>query len=328
MDDRCRRDLARGRARGRERARMLRIAAVLASTVAALLCAPVALAAPGDLDSSFSGDGLLTTDLGFGGTDQPTAIAIQGDGKIVEAGLNTQYGSATDLTLLRLNPNGSLDTSFGNRGNPTTDFGSAELAFDVAIQPDGKIVVVGSRYSEASNAYDDIVVARYNSDGTLDPTFSGDGKFLDPGRGTANGVAIQPDGRILLAGGDDDALTLTRLTASGVLDTSFSGDGRQATNLSEKDAYANDVQVQSNGRIVAVGVARSSSCCQPADFAIAVYDAGGALDNSFSGDGVDTVDFGDEDRADEAAFGEDGTIVVAGGTGSGNQFGDFALLRY
>ena len=125
--------------------------------------APAAWAGAGDLDPSFSGDGKLTTDFGVGGA---SGVALQGDGKIVAVG-----DSGGDFALARYNPDGSLDPSFAGDGMQTTDFGrDFEGASDVALQPEGKIVVVGG-----GGPGGDFALARYNPDGSLDSSFAGDG---------------------------------------------------------------------------------------------------------------------------------------------------------
>ena len=105
-----------------------------------LALAPAAQGA-GELDTSFDGDGKVLTD--FGGPDEGWAVAVQGDGKIVMAG-STTTGTAVDFALARYNADGSLDTSFDGDGKVVTDFGGGDVAVDVAIQSDGKIVAAGS----------------------------------------------------------------------------------------------------------------------------------------------------------------------------------------
>ena len=150
----------------------------------------------GSLDATFSGDGKQTTD--FGGSDGARAVALQTDGKIVAVGIAGGDRSSF-FALARYNPNGSLDTSFSDDGKQTTSFGGgADGAAAVAIQANGKIVTVGHTGS-------DFAVARYKPNGSLDATFSGDGKqTTDVGdvgdNDEATGVAIQRDRRIVAAG--------------------------------------------------------------------------------------------------------------------------------
>ena len=294
-------------------------AAAVAAMVVGVVFSAGAQAAPGDLDPTFSGDGKQTTD--FGGAK---GVAIQADGKIVAVGL---AGGRNDFALARYNPNGTLDPSFSGNGRQRTDFGSRDRANGVAIQADGKIVAVGV------GGGGDFAVARYNPNGSLDPSFSGNGRqrtnFM--GFDEANGVAIQADGRIVAVGvagggatGDDFALA--RYNPNGSLDPSFSGDGKQTTDFY---GFANDeadaVALQANGRIVAVGGVTFEEF---GDFALARYNPNGSLDPSFSGDGKQTTDRGAPDFANGAAIQPDGKIVAVGLAGGGPADNDFALARY
>ena len=177
------------------------------------------------------------------------AVALQGDGRIVAVG-RTEGAGFTYFALARYNPNGSLDTSFSGDGRQTTDLGGGAAA--VALQGDGKIVAVGGT-SDAAGA--NFGLARYNANGSLDPTFSGDGKQTTGFGGfsdRANGVALQGDGKIVVAGHAGGDFALTRYNPNGSPDPTFSGDGRQATDFGGSDE-ATGVAVQANGKIVVVG---------------------------------------------------------------------------
>src|SRR5687768_2861496 len=154
------------------------------------------LAAPGDLDTSFNGTGVVITSISDA-SDVINGVAVQTDGKIVVAG-STIIGSSLDFAVARYKPDGTLDTSFSMDGKLTTDFGGFDYALDVAIQTDGKIVAVGWSNSPAARGF---AIARYNSDGSLDTSFNGIGRVVTPDSAEADSVAIQPDGKILVAGG-------------------------------------------------------------------------------------------------------------------------------
>jgi uncharacterized delta-60 repeat protein len=127
--------------------------------------------ADGSLDTSFDGDGKLTTPIGSS-DDDVYCVAIQADGKIVAAGYSYN-GSNNIFALARYNPDGRLDTSFDGDGKLTTPIGSSSgYARSVAIQADGKIVAAGYAWN---GTYDDFAIARYNADGSLDTSFDGDG---------------------------------------------------------------------------------------------------------------------------------------------------------
>ncbi|HXF00954.1 MAG TPA: hypothetical protein VN458_11490 [Solirubrobacterales bacterium] len=272
----------------------------------------------GSLDTTFSGDGKQTTP--FGGPYEAQGVALQSDGKMIVVG--------DGFFITRYNPNGSLDPSFSGDGKQTTDFDQfGQDATGVTIQDDGKIVVVGSTAGPMLSAY--FAVARYNPNGTLDTSFSGDGKqtAISVGHDEAHGVAIQGDGKIVVVGSGYDVVTgdsegvLARFNPNGSLDTSFSGDGKQTTDFGAWSGVA----IQGDGKIVTVGGADGGGT--GFDFAIARFNPNGTLDTSFSGDGTQTTDFGDDEGASGVALQGDGRIVTAG-VGGGGTFGDFALARY
>jgi uncharacterized delta-60 repeat protein len=200
------------------------------------------LLSAGDLDLGFGAGGGVSVDWNAGNGDAAYAVALAPDGKIVVAG-KTDSGPMTggfDFAVARLLPDGSFDPSFSDDGRVTTDLTkSHDYGYDVAIQPDGKILVVGLGQNK------DFAIARYNDDGTLDNSFGRKGKVLTNlvGKGqstsgdAAHAIALRPDGRIVLAGssnlpgltGGSDAIALAQYHPDGTLDTSFgediSGDG-------------------------------------------------------------------------------------------------------
>ena len=177
---------------------------------------------------------------------------------------------------------------------------------------------------------DDFAVARYNPDGSLDPAFDGDGR-VTTGFGadeTATSVAIQPDGKILVAGfteaGPSPAnFALVRYNANGSLDGGFDDDGLLFTDFGAEDV-ATDVLIGAGGAIVAVG--GTSTGAGAADFAFARYEADGSPDNSFDGDGLRTINFGALEVATDAELQPDGRIVAAGLSVSG-MTSEIALTR-
>jgi len=305
-----------------------------------------ALGAAGDLDSGFGTGGKATTGIGQASTDLANAVAVQGDGKIVAAGASED---SFTFTVVRYNANGTLDTGFGGDGAVTTDFGGglASVAADVVVQPDGKIVAAGSTFTEQVGglAGGDFALARYESDGDLDPTFSGDGKLttdIDGGSSDgANAVAIQSDNKIVVAGDSSAPMgpadfAVARYTSTGALDTptfdSADADGNGAGKVTTElgtDTFdsASDVVVQADGMIVAAGASGADEI--PSDFALARYTTGGALDTAGfgGGDGKVTTDFSGSESDDTgkglAIQTGDQKLVVAGSSN-----GDFALARY
>jgi uncharacterized delta-60 repeat protein len=279
----------------------------------------------GSLDTSFSGDGKQTSD--FGGGDEATAVTIQGNGKIVVVGGGgIDGGGSTDFSVARYNPNGSLDTTFSGDGRQRTDFAGFDEARGVGIQADGKIVAVGTGGGSTSSP-STFALARYNPNGSLDTTFSGDGRQTSGFGNVANGVALQASGKIVAAGHAGTDFGLARYNANGSLDTTFSGDGLQTTDFGfGANDEATGVVVQPDGRVVAAGFAGGGSTGN--DFALARYTAAGSLDPTFSGDGKRRSDFGGSDRASGVALQGNGRIVLAGGGLGPDGTSDFALARF
>ena len=290
-----------------------------------LTIANPAAAPPGDLDPTFDGDGKVTTN--FAGGDTARAVALQSDGKIVTAG---GVSNANDFAVARYNTDGSLDTTFDGDGKVTTDFaGAADIAFAVALQGDGRIVAAGC-FNWAPCT--DFALARYNTDGSLDSTFDGDGKvttnFAGSNDTAAFDVAIQGDGKIVAAGWARDPgyqFALIRYNVDGSLDSTFDLDGKVTTDFAGGNDRGFDVTIQGDGKIVAAGEAVVSG---PPDFAVARYNGDGSLETTFDGDGKVTTDFaGGYDRVEGVALQGDGKIVTAGFAAiSGTN--DFALARY
>jgi len=283
----------------------------------------------GSLDTTFDGDGRVTTDFA-GGSDEAFAVAIQSDGKIVAAGSASISG--VDFALARYNTDGSLDPTFDGDGKVTTDygFGSSEV-HGLAIQADGKIVAAGLGRAAGT----DFALARYNSNGSLDPTFGGDGTVTFLGFGSndnrANAVAIQADGKIGAAGctscsSSGGNFALARLNANGSLDFTFGGDGTVTTDFAGEDDQAHTIAIQGDGKVVAAGTTVLSTF-DPRDFAVARYNPDGSLDAGFDSDGKVTTDFGNGAQARGMALQRDGKIVAAGiAVESGTQ--NFGLARY
>ena len=271
----------------------------------------------GTLDTTFSTDGLLTTDFN-GDDDWGSAVALQLDGKIVLAGYSFN-GSNNDFALARYNSSGTLDTTFSTDGMLTTDFnGDWDYGYAVAVQTDGKIIVAGT--STNSSSGEDFTLARYNSDGTLDTTFSTDGMVTTDFFGDSDGgyaIALQPDGKIVVAGNAYDAgwyrdhFALARYNSDGTLDTTFGGDGKVAIEISIYGDQVRAVILQPDGKIVLAGY--SNTRYAGWNFALARFTSTGSLDTTFGSGGIVTTSIGtDSDRAYAVALQPDGKIVMTG----------------
>src|SRR6266542_1606848 len=290
-----------------------------------------AQAAPGDLDTSFGTGGKVVTDFGAGG-DYAAAVAIQPNGKIV-AGGDAQIGSTLGFAVARYNANGSLDSSFGTGGKVTTGFGGSQGAWidGIALQKDGKIVAAGQGRSGTTAAFG---LARYNANGSLDTSFGSGGLVattFGTGNTRVNGIALQPDGKTVAAGFDNNGTSyefaLARYNADGSLDTSFGTGGKVTTDFGFGADVAWAVAVQPDGKIVAAGYASATGRYL---IALARYNADGSLDTSFGSGGRVTTAISDRyDLAYAMALQPDGKIVVVGETrGSTATKYDAAVLRY
>jgi uncharacterized delta-60 repeat protein len=282
-----------------------------------------AWAADGDLDTSFSSDGKVTTAVGLG-DDGAHSVVLQSDGKIVAAGYSTDV-----FAVVRYNIDGSLDTTFDTDGKVTTAIGSFDSAYSVVVQSDGKIVAAG--YSDNGSKYD-FAVVRYNTNGSLDTTFDTDGKVttaIGSGTDIAYSVVLQSDGKIVVAGysynGTNDDFAVVRYNTDGSLDTTFDTDGIVTTAIGSNIDRANSVVVQSDGKIVAAGYSYNGSNF---DFAVVRYNTNGSLDTTFDTDGKVTTAIGSgTDAAYSVVLQSDGKIVVAGNSRIGSN-DDFAVVRY
>ncbi len=222
----------------------------------------------GTVDKSFGNNGVVQTDFA-GGVDGASAMALLPSGKIVVAGTTYNSQGIGDIALVRYNPDGRLDPDFGFGGKVRTDFGANENAADLALTSGNKLVVAGA--TGQPGAYD-MAVARYNANGSLDTTFSGDGKFRTDfaGYGTtdgASGVAVQEDGKIVVVGdtsrfptGDGGFdFAVLRLNPGGRIDSNFGNGGKVLIDFGglaasgETNDNSADVVIQPTGEIVVSG---------------------------------------------------------------------------
>jgi len=304
-----------------------------------ILLVAVAQAADGDLDPHFGVNGIVSTDFA-GALDSLSAVAMQGDGKLVAVGV-----SGTDFALARYNVDGTLDSTFGTQGKVLTDFPGQgqDVARGVAVQTDGKIVVAG-------DSAGDVVVARYNADGSLDRHFgTRGGVSTDLGGDTdsGEGIALQPDGKIVVVGNTIGGVALVRYTVRGRLDRSF-GAGGVVYPPTPLHFFRFDLihalAIQPDGKIVVAGSGFGpTTCCSRTDFLLARFNSDGTLDTGFGSNrgpfgelidrqGIVTTDFeARSDHARDVIIQPDGKIIVAGDAGSGRNETippDFGMARY
>ena len=284
--------------------------------------------ANGTLDPSFGTGGIVSVSLASN-NDYPKGIFVRGDGKIVVAG-------AADINfgVVRLNANGSLDSTFGTTGKVVTDFGTNTFDYAEAalMQGDGKIIVAG-RVSTATRGYD-FGLIRYQENGALDTTFGTGGKVATPvGGGTMEDIcydlAEQDDGRIIAVGDSvsgSSMIAVVRYLANGSLDTSFATAGIGTYAISNGSNHARAAAVQNDGAIIVAGYANSQG---DTDFFGGIrLLSNGTKDNSFGVTGLCITRFGvGPDRAYEIALQSDGGLVLAGESFNGTNT-DMAVARY
>jgi uncharacterized delta-60 repeat protein len=300
----------------------------------------------GSLDSSFGNGGRVLTSAR--GLDAAYALALLPNGKIlVAAGARVRED---DFGMARYESDGRLDDSFGNGGIVVTDLCGAERTSDIAVQPDGQILLAGNAsrcHYESPSARvigggSIFAVVRYSKKGQLDRSFGTGGKatvgFSTSGFDQLSAIALQPDGRIVLAGRansgrSDSPFALARLNNDGSLDTTFGKGGKLTTNFLGNRNQANDLVIQPDGKIIAAGWAtRVAPAYSLEIMAIARYNGNGSLDTTFGSAGLVTNDFGcrgGEARA--VALQRDGKLVVAGLAGflrASRPRVDIAVVRY
>ena len=229
-------------------------------------------------DATFGTQGHVTLDLGYA-----LGLGVMADGRIVLAGSN-DFGSAQNVRVIRLLADGALDPSFGTGGVVTTDLGGSDTAFDLALQPDGRVVVARA-YGPLPSSF---FALRYTADGQLDPTFGLGGIAQTPMHGFSQPerVRIDSSGRIVLAGmdiidGSDQRgyAVVARYLADGILDPTFGQSGVSSTYIGQV-AGVHAIDIQPDGRIVVGGAGFVG-------FIVVRLDAQGTPDWTFGGgDGV------------------------------------------
>jgi len=285
----------------------------------------------GSLDATFGNGGKVTTDFN-GQFDRAFAVAIQSDGRIVVAG-NVGFpivsGIATDFGIARYNANGALDATFGSGGKVTTDIaGGVDIAQNVIVQANGAILVSGVVSIGSSSGLDHGALARYDANGILDPGFGTAGKLTLANLSLGEGLAVQGDGRIVVAGsarvGATRQFALMRLSAAGAPDGTFGTAGLVTMGLSTQDDFSRAVALQPDGKIVVAGLSSNSV---NSDFAVARFDPSGAPDASFGSGGKLTLDFfGSSDGAENVLVQPDGKILLGGFARNGTRTG-YGLAR-
>jgi uncharacterized delta-60 repeat protein len=296
----------------------------------------------GDLDPHFGSGGKVTTFSGARFTDMAPSggFVLQPDGKIVVAGYTEYYGTfpfVDEGVVVRYNPDGSLDTTFGSGGRVTINLppGGVRLG-SIALEPDGKILIDGGT---ATGNF----LERLLSNGVVDTTFGTGGQISFPPTFFFVGpLAIRPNGKILVGGGTFDPvtfqsfMTVAQFTADGAVDTSYGTGGQASVSFGGDPNFEfvlpNGMTLQSDGKVVVVGgnfTIDPVTGLQTLTFAVARFTAAGGVDTTFGHGGTVTTSFNDQDFAQAVLAREDGKIVVAGYTlDPTTQLNEYALAEY
>jgi len=286
----------------------------------------------GALDKNFGKNGTVTADSGSGNTGN--AVALQADGKIIIAGTANHH-----MILERYKTNGSTDSSFGNNGKVTNnlfDNGNA-----LAIQSDGKIIVAGDANNSVGNKSGFISVARYNTNGSPDLTFDKDGTvstdITDPpeyfGSGYATSLAIQSDGKILLAGYNYDefpqgGFVVVRYLSNGKPDNRFGTNGQMHKYNYPNDDRCYSIAVLPDNKILLAGYSYGQQQGTGFDFVLLKLKVNGSFDSSFGTNGIVLTDFdNNQDFGHKVLVQPDGKIIVAG-YADASIVTEFILARY
>jgi uncharacterized delta-60 repeat protein len=287
--------------------------------------------AAGTLDTTFDGDGKLTTQIGANGTsDRIEDLALMPDGRIVAAGEINAGIMDTRLALARYNTNGSLDTSFDSDGKVTTAVTGLSAASELLLLPDGRSVVAGIGRSSGRVTDVAIIAVRYNLDGTLDTSFDGDGIVIthndaappsptgSPAPQSARGLAaaLQADGKVLVTGDAPETsgnLALVRYNTDGSIDPEF------GLLVIQGGGTGSAIAVQPDGAIVIAGTTGTQVF-------LARYHSSGSADQGFGDGGRLTTSTGGANNAvKDMVLQPDGRIVMAGSTTVGGETRGFLI---
>jgi uncharacterized delta-60 repeat protein len=286
----------------------------------------------GAIDTGFGTEGKVVTAIAPGrGMDEARAVVVQPDGKIVVGGSTDASGTDKAFLLVRYLPDGRIDTSFGQGGKAITQFEQAsDQVYALALQDDGKIVAAGSASFPGDTGHD-FAIARYRTDGTLDPAFGIAGKVSTPfGSFGANelayAVVLQRFGdeqRIVAVGGEGTFIA-ARYTSMGLLDPNFGDGGKVHALFQSNIGSAESVTLTEDNKIVIAGHIGH-------EFALAQLTTDGQLDTEFGEEGKVTtpISLGNWDEATAVVRQADGKLLVGGWSYEGHSTaGNFVVLRY
>ena len=296
-----------------------------------LLAAGVAVARPGDLDPTFGRGGRVFINMDAH-AEAATSLVQQGDGKLLVGRDTNAFGATTaDLSVLRLNPDGTPDASFGGDGAASTDLPGITASTRAVVQQDaGKVVAAGPAWEDDDPNRLFAGLVRYQADGTLDATFGSGGVVLEnygASSASIHALVVLSDGRLIAAGGADRAggsadMAFARFDTNGSIDATFGSNGRLVVDFDGAGRYdtAHALVQRPDGRLIAAGMAyEATNSWQPVLLGLT---ADGAVDSSFGTNGHAIPDFAGRQMVGESRIGlqSDGKIVVAGAVTGGTQF--------
>lgn len=284
--------------------------------------------ANGSLDNTFGTNGIVTIDFN-NGNDDASAVVLQQDGKIVVVG-RAQQSSANsnyDIAAIRLLPNGTLDNTFATNGKFQLDVDgyAYDYALDVALQNDGKIVIVAMA---GTNMFNKNAVIRLNTNGTLDNSFDGDGilkAFSYPGgiMSSIHSVAIQQDGKILIGGSNTNNFAVARLNSNGSTDNTYATNG--GITIPEM-ATESKIYLQDDGKLLC-----TYSNITSTTVVVVRLNSNGSLDAGFGNNGKVVTQIGTASTYNygrDLVVQPDGKIIVCGSTNLSSSNSDYLLVRY
>ncbi|MBK7030565.1 MAG: T9SS type A sorting domain-containing protein [Bacteroidales bacterium] len=285
----------------------------------------------GDYDTDFSEDGKLTLSFGAGNGSSFHKIIQQSDGKIIAIG--EAYNSANfDFAAARFNIDGSIDPSFGENGKTIINFNNYnDFGRNAIRQTDGKIIIVGA--AKNSNGNSSVAMLRMMEDGALDNTFGTSGKTTMTISGIADDsaeeVLLLTNGKIVVGGYTAGDFLVMRYNTNGTLDNTFGTNGYTFTDFDNFQDKAFAMAIDNNGSLFLGGRGYEDGNGGLFHFAVAKYNSGGSLDNSFNSDGKMTVVMGsDQSSIFDMAIQTDGKLLLGGqSTNISGGLTDFALLR-
>ena len=303
------------------------------TAIVILLSSLQLLAADGDVDISFGTSGIINEASPFTGH---FSVVVQPDGKIIAVGhalvvTSSPFSISNQLTIVRYNPNGSRDTSFGTNGSFLITLAGKNLAAPtLLLQPDGKIIVLGRQQLVSGGNFNPILL-RYNANGTPDNTFGVNGLVTTAFSGVPSDAVLQSDGKIVYAANlDGQPYCVVRHNADGSLDSSFGVGGKFCTITAPAGTGSTDsIALQADGKIVFSG-SFTTSFTNPFDFIVFRVNSNGTIDRSFDSDGYVVTDLNvGNDTALSVIVKPDGKILAIGSArGVNAPDTGFGLVQY